>query len=713
MRSLFIALSITLLLHTQLLPAQSQGHVWYFGDHAGLDFATSPPTILTDGSNDFQNGILWNEGCSSISDAEGNFLFHSNGEQVWDRNQNLMPNGDGLLGHSSSTSAAIIIPIPESDQLFYLFTCDAWEDDFENGLRYSIIDLCLNDQFGDVTEEKNIVLNAQAAEKVCAAKHDNGVDYWLIVHERSNDAFLAYLITAEGIESPVQSNIGPTEVLGWGGQMLVSPNREMLAYCQLGLEEFSQSLLLDFDASTGLFSNHRIFAVGNRDYGISFSPDNSKVYVSTLGFGSLRQYDLNAGDWAAVVDSESLIVSPTIDNFREQRLGPDGKIYISRTGVAALGVIEDPNAAGLACNYVDAGQPLGSGIASFGLPFFLSDFDYHNQSPTYDTAQLLSATNFEICSGAALSIQAIFDPPVSEEDLIWSDGTLGSTLSIEPIASEQYLLELSDDCLGVISFTFSVDVVHNSQPTVLNLEICEGETLDFEGQLLVSNEVYNYAYTDQFGCDSLVQILTTELPANTAQREIALCPNESYNLNGQEFSAGESTSLLLPQETTCDSLIEYTFFEAEKYLELRDTSLCLGQPFIYESIDYSDTENPEIPYTAANGCDSTILFQINRDEQGIGELLFPNSFSPNGDGQNDSFGPLLKGQFPSQYSLQIFDRWGKMLFESSNPEVAWDGSYKGEQVSLAVFVWYCRYEMIGCEGLSQEFEAMGNVTGLR
>jgi len=46
--------------------AQNQGNIWYFGNHARLDFNTSPPSSLPGGQTDFHPPLGWNEGCSSI-----------------------------------------------------------------------------------------------------------------------------------------------------------------------------------------------------------------------------------------------------------------------------------------------------------------------------------------------------------------------------------------------------------------------------------------------------------------------------------------------------------------------------------------------------------------------------------------------------------------------------------------------------------------------
>lgn len=75
---------------------------------------------------------------------------------------------------------------------------------------------------------------------------------------------------------------------------------------------------------------------------------------------------------------------------------------------------------------------------------------------------------------------------------------------------------------------------------------------------------------------------------------------------------------------------------------------------------------------ALDGC-------FNTDSINIGEcpvtVWFPTAFSPNGDGLNDTFRPVGTGI--EKFSMQIFNRWGEMVFETSDPLAGWDGSCKG------------------------------------
>jgi gliding motility-associated-like protein len=65
-------------------------------------------------------------------------------------------------------------------------------------------------------------------------------------------------------------------------------------------------------------------------------------------------------------------------------------------------------------------------------------------------------------------------------------------------------------------------------------------------------------------------------------------------------------------------------------------------------------------------------------------LIFPTAFSPNGDNLNDGF--TVYGQFVRSMKLQIFDRWGELLFSTEASE-AWDGTHRGQKMPESVYIW--------------------------
>ena len=100
------------------------------------------------------------------------------------------------------------------------------------------------------------------------------------------------------------------------------------------------------------------------------------------------------------------------------------------------------------------------------------------------------------------------------------------------------------------------------------------------------------------------------------------------------------------------------------------------------------------------------------------DVIFPNAFTPNDLGEsggyynvnsldNDIFFPRTSGVV--EYSLQIFNRWGELIFESNDIKQGWDGYYSGKLCETGVYVWKARVKMNN----GYLFRKMGDVTLLR
>ncbi len=227
-----------------------------------------------------------------------------------------MSNGTGLLGNMSATQSSLIIPRPGSQRLFYLFTMDGfYQTNLENGFRYSIVDMCLENGLGDVmVSSKNTHLLDTVSEKLDATKHVNGTDYWIVTHKYWSDAFHAFRLTDAGIVSEVVSNVGSIHEDNNSqsdnaaiGQMKISSDGSKLALC-ISNRNPTIFEVFDFDNATGEVSNHIQLPTDTLGtiYGVEFSPDNSKLYLGAAHNG-LFQVDLSSGNASAIVNSMQLI----------------------------------------------------------------------------------------------------------------------------------------------------------------------------------------------------------------------------------------------------------------------------------------------------------------------------------------------------------------------------------------------------------------------
>jgi hypothetical protein len=343
--------------------AQKETYNWHFANNSHISFVTGSPVLLTGCQiyNSFQQ-----EGTSSMSDAIGNTLFYSDGVTVWNSMDSVMPNGTGLTGNNSTTQSALIVPKPGSVSEYFLFTLTSLAGTHE--LSYSIVDMTLAGGLGDVAV-KNVLVADSMTEKQIAVRHSNGSDFWLITHKDLSNEFESYLINASGVAAtPVISAAGwvITGTFGTVGGLKasLSGNKIAAAYWHNNVFE-----LYDFNNSTGFVSNPVTIqnSLYNEAYAVEFSPDGHFLYGSCYNANKIYQFDAQS---AAPV---GVLVGPAGHHAGEMLLGPDGRIYISLNSSNYLGVINAPNSAGTACNFIENGFSLDTNHSLIGLPNMVHD----------------------------------------------------------------------------------------------------------------------------------------------------------------------------------------------------------------------------------------------------------------------------------------------------------------------------------------------------
>ena len=405
-----IILVLFLLLGRQTF-AQNQNNSWFFGNKAAISFVNgSPQAQLT-------SQMTTIEGCASVSDpATGKTLFYTNGIQIWNSKNNIMPNGNGLLAGSatSATQGVIIVPYPTKKNLYYVFTIDETSNGAANGLRYSIIDLNLNNGLGDIVmNQKNILIQTNSTERMAIVKNAAENGYWLLIHERNNNCFKAYSISDTGINTnPISSNLGSvhssipqTNGDGTMGYMKFSSDGNTLAVAIFAANKIE---LFDFDKCTGTLSNAKSYATIDNPYGIEFSPNNTKLYFSlyyNAGLnGAIYQLDLAKSNPSPLL----IGVSSSINNqsVGALQLGPDNKIYVAINSEAWLSAITQPDNSGAACGFVDQAIALPSiGVfpttSILGLPSIVPDQITISQS----TISQINSTRFCVGDATSFAIQ--------------------------------------------------------------------------------------------------------------------------------------------------------------------------------------------------------------------------------------------------------------------------------------------------------------------
>lgn len=137
-------------------------------------------------------------------------------------------------------------------------------------------------------------------------------------------------------------------------------------------------------------------------------------------------------------------------------------------------------------------------------------------------------------------------------------------------------------------------------------------------------------------------------------------------------------------------------------------SSTLINPTFAFPVDSGGTYKVCLETVNSNNCyDSTCHFVVI-DEVFL--IYVPNAFTPEGDGTNEIFLPILQGEDPFSYELFIFNRWGEVIFQSNNKQIGWDGTHKGMKSKEDVYVWKIRVKK---KAVEEHLQYIGHVTLLR
>ncbi len=396
---------VALLFCTCFCNAQNYGNVWQFGDHVGLDFNSCEPMLVTGVNDGF-------EGCASICDSTGQLLFYTNSDKVWNRFHALMSNGN-INATGGTLSQVLIIPAPLSDSIYYIITTKVQAQGTLD-LEYHVVDMSLSAGTGNVSSAHNILSALNVTEQICATNHGNGIDIWLMTHEYGSSNFLAFLVTSTGISlTPVITSVGPTHVactssFNARGEIKFSPDGSKMAFNGNGVGGNNPSnilCLLDFDNLTGVVSNPVNLPFSRGEFGVSFSPDNSKLYGSTWkafnftpgDFNYLYQFDLSSGNQTTIINSKVILdsVAAMTASFGTIKIGPDGKVYCRLTGSSYLAVINSPNQPGLGCGYIRNGFYIGNQTWQYGLNNYIEYTTYCTSTSVHPQGNLSCSISTE------------------------------------------------------------------------------------------------------------------------------------------------------------------------------------------------------------------------------------------------------------------------------------------------------------------------------
>ncbi len=687
--------------------------VWAFGEYGGYDFNTAAPVVTS---------IYSAEQCASVADsATGQLLFYAGGHPYspgafkdsglcLNRNHQQMPNGDSLKGALSSGTTAqgySIVPMIDSPGKYYLFSLN-----YQGGmpsLYYSVVDMSLDGGLGNIDPgRKNIVLDTSRLSEAMIAVPGNNCDVWLLVHAYDKPVFKSYRIHAGGIDTAVISEAGPQMNIWYDRyeysmcNMAVSPDRTRIVLTNNITSLFDGGLtfrdqhtsgthLFHFDPWTGLVSDYVRVHDKGIGYGAAFSPDNSRLYVWTRDFGwssstdgTIRQYDVTTHDSATIATSAYNVTSPF--GGRNKHLTSlrlyNGKIYASVGGINQIDVINQPNIAGTGCDYQMGVITMHPGQRNItGLPMEVV-YPYH------DTFYYRALDTLICVAWDSLEFAA----PEGYDVYMWNDGYTGKRRKVTENGT--WWVKSSACYSRVDTFTVrGADVTVDLGPDTIICNVpafvldpgkpgMQYRWQDGSGAehytVTAETNVY-WVEVSSEGCvgADTVMVRFVDLRQDFGHEDRMLCQRQEIDLTLEAYVPGAAYALWQDGSTASSFPVHDS---GTYWVEVRD-SFCVA----------SDTFHVQREFCACF-------------------IELPTAFSPNGDGRNDVWRPVIEPGCPvREYMVRIFNRYGQQVFMSVDAVRGWDGTVNGIPASTGVYM----YELWFKGGKKTDVFRKGDVTLVR
>mgnify|MGYP001095828808 CR=1 FL=1 len=202
--------------------------------------------------------------------------------------------------------------------------------------------------------------------------------------------------------------------------------------------------------------------------------------------------------------------------------------------------------------------------------------------------------------------------------------------------------------------------------------------------------IYQVTITDKNGCTTTAQFPISKEEGITVK-----------TIEAQTIKLGESVEL---ETNASSSNISQWLWIPDDFNSGLDCGNCQSP-----NAQPKKTTTYQVTAIDNRGCAAidTVTISVIADHT----LYIPNTFSPNGDGSNDTWGIFGNLGGIKEYDLKIFNRWGEKVYESSDPHFQWNGTYQGVLQEPGVFVYYMK--VIFVDGLKPDGDGKGSITLIR
>jgi len=498
-----------------------------------------------------------------------------------------------------------------------------------------------------------------------------------------------------------------------------------------------------------------LLASGGSSYSWSTGATTSLISVSPL---INTNYSVAVTNGNGCIDSTSVLIQ-VVPNPTATITGNDSICFGTATTLTATGGGTYQWSNGAATSSINISPAVTTNYSVIVNVGGCVDTAYHNI--TVNPLPIITISgNDTICNGESTTLLA-----TGGGSYLWDNGSVLDSININPSSTSTYqvIVTNTNNCVDSANYT----VVVNPLPIITingNTTICEGLSTNLTA-IGANNYIWNTSATtssinvspiittsfsvvgiDNNGCLDSSQVTVTVLPQPIAliAGTNTICFGESTTLSasgGNSFiwSTSDTTAniTVMPNDTTTYTVIvnsngcldstNYTIAVTPLPIitAYNDTNIILGQsatifaqgvgPFNWlpptglscsTCVNPIATPNETTTYcvsTTENECINSSCVTIYVD-QICGDLFVPNSFSPNGDGNNDCL--KVYNNCLEKVLFRVYSRWGELIYESNDVGGCWDGTNKGSDLNTGVYTFTVEATLVNGE----EVGLKGNVT---
>jgi len=311
-----------------------------------------------------------------------------------------------------------------------------------------------------------------------------------------------------------------------------------------------------------------------------------------------------------------------------------------------------------------------------------------NGKPVTELMQLVAEDTLAGCTGTEVSAAMEEIPFKLAADPTGWRSVLDGGLKELPVSitDQTQTITQSSVCKSVLTIDAGTLSLGN------DTAVCNKDTLVLQATPGLNNYTWPVTYHQQTVNDSTVKVFPN---LDTAYIVQATTARGCLVMDTVRINVLDTPRLFLPADTTfCPGssmlLQPYTTFDSYQWSTgATDAFITVTQPGSYT-----------LTVTDNNGCKGEDASVVTLKDC-ASWVYIPTGFTPDNNGRNDVFHPIVSGSLASYY-FAVYNRWGQCIFASADPQKGWDGTFKNPRQPTGTYTWYCKYRFEGGKYTSEK-----------